>query len=48
MPRPGGADLSLAAKPLAGQIDGLVVRHDQVGLFADAQQSVVRQVALLL
>ena len=43
-----GADLSFAAKSLASQIDGFVVRHDQVRLLADAQKGVVRKMALFL
>ena len=39
----GGADLAFTAKSLASQIDGFVVRHDQVRLFADAQKGVVRR-----
>ena len=38
---PRGADLALAAQPFAGEIDGFVIGHDHVRLFADAQLFVV-------
>ena len=44
----GGADLAGAAQPLPGQVDGLVVGHDEMGEFADLERLRVGQPAARL
>src|SRR5688500_332797 len=42
----GSANFSLASEPFPGQINGLVVRHDEMRFFADTQQRIIKQMPL--
>src|SRR5215813_215535 len=44
----GGADFALAAESFPGEIDSLVVGHDEMRFFADPEKGVIEQIAVLL
>src|SRR3954452_18750314 len=43
---PGGADLSFAAQAFACKVDGFMIRHDQMSLFADVEQRIIGQISV--